>query len=95
MDSNGNVGLHGIAPTLLTNGQIMFRSANISDEVRQQIRCRAAELASERDVPQTIFQTLLDAQIDPATVSLDQYKSILVDAVRSARRLPERGTTAC
>ena len=65
----------------------------ISEEIRRQVRSRAVQLATEKDAAQAIFNTLADHGIDFSSVSLEQYKSMLVDAVR-AQKLSRREALA-
>ena len=56
----------------------------ISPEIRARILDRSAVAASRREIADGIFDVLLDASVDPFAVSLEQYKELLVDAVRAA-----------
>jgi hypothetical protein len=56
----------------------------ISPEVRSRILDRSAVAANRREVAEGIFDVLIDASVDPFAVSLEEYKVLLVDAIRVA-----------
>lgn len=59
--------------------------AVISPELRSRILDRSAAAANQREIADGIFDELLAASVDPFAVSLEQYKVLLVEAVRAAR----------
>jgi hypothetical protein len=56
----------------------------ISREVRSRILDQSSAAASRREVAEGIFDVLLNASVDPFSVSLEEYKVLLVDAIRAA-----------
>ncbi len=58
----------------------------ITDTVKRDICARAAQVASEDEVADTIFAGLSQACIDWREVDLEETKALLVQAIRSFRR---------
>jgi hypothetical protein len=56
----------------------------ITAEVRTRILDRSAAAANLRELADGIFDVLRDASVDPFAVSLEEYKQLLVEAVRAA-----------
>ena len=57
----------------------------LSNELRSRVRAHAAQAASDRQAAEAIFAALAEADIDASRLSLDQWKTIVVDALRGAR----------
>ena len=56
----------------------------ITAEVRTRILDRSAAAANRHEIADGIFDVLLDASVDPFAGSLEEYKKLLVEAVRAA-----------
>ena len=57
----------------------------ISPKLRSKILDRSAVATNRREIADGIFDELLAASVDPFAVSLEEYKTLLVEAVRAAR----------
>jgi hypothetical protein len=58
-------------------------SKPITKEIRNEILTRTLFASSRQEVTRSIFETIVDAGIDWRTVSVDDVKPILVDALRA------------
>ena len=56
----------------------------ITQQIRNQIVQRAGAARTRRDVVDAIYDTLVDANLNPQTIPLSDLKSVLVDALRVA-----------
>jgi hypothetical protein len=57
----------------------------ITDELRDIVRSRAQSAASKDEIVNAIFDAFSDTNVDPRRVSLEDFKCIVVEAVRTAR----------
>ncbi len=58
----------------------------ISPDIRTRILLRSTLVVDRREIADGIFDELLAASIDPYLVSLEEYKVLLMDAIRASRR---------
>lgn len=55
----------------------------ITKEIRYEILTRTLFASSRQEVTRSIFETIVEAGVDWRTVSVDDVKPILVDALRA------------
>jgi hypothetical protein len=58
----------------------------VTEALRQDVRQRAKSATTKSDIVNAIFEALTEANIDLNHVSLEDFKRIVVEAVRAARR---------
>jgi hypothetical protein len=79
-------------------GSVLRLRAMITEQIRTDVLCRVLELSSERQIPDAMINALLAARLDWREVTLDEMKSLLVDAIRvwrSKGRRWRRGSLCC
>jgi len=59
------------------------RNNLISEEIRKDILARSLFAASKKEVTQAIFEAIVEAGIDWRTVSVEDVKPVLADALRA------------
>jgi len=58
------------------------RTNSITKELRNEILIRSLFASSKQEVTRSIFETIADAGVDWRSVSVDEVKPVLVDALR-------------
>ena len=58
----------------------------VTEALKQDVRQRAKSATSKSDIVNAIFEALAEANVNLNQVSLEDFKRIVVEAVRAARR---------